>query len=527
MVDTLSHPLPEEPAAELHAGRDHAARTLTTSGRGAGPSPSDSARSSSRDSSSIFSVYGLSVPRFDAAPAARTADRSEHACASSMRHFIQWDGRWYRLIADGRLPVRPPGEDLLHPRQRWGDGGVLPAVPDTSPASSTTCSRAASTKPCSGSTSCCRRRRRRARRRLARELFDIETAERAMMLFCLFPGAVVHVVVVLRTAARRVRRGVPALPDAANAGCWQACSRRSAPRPARTASRSAWPARSPPAIAIYQQAAVAVADRRRVCRRSAASAFFCLPACAHRRVERVDAAPRRTRGARRGVGAPPRCATCGGSSRTRSAPASGPLYMHTTFAIVASRVRHVCAIRKRLPWPMTRVRRRASASMMLGPKIVSARPAVRVDRVPAGDRRRGMVAADGAVRLGPAPARLGRRRSAHSRCCTAAGRSSRDAAALPVGGRSRASTRRARSRRSSIGSSASPWVAEIVVVDDGSTDGTAKVLADIDDPRVRVMTHDGQPGQGRRAAHRVRQRERRVRHRAGRRPRVRPVGVRA
>ncbi len=42
----------------------------------------------------------------------------------------------------------------------------------------------------------------------------------------------------------------------------------------------------------------------------------------------------------------------------------------------------------------------------------------------------------------------------------------------------------------------SPWVREIIVVDDGSTDGTRQILSDVDSANVRVMLHEKNQGKG-------------------------------
>ena len=42
----------------------------------------------------------------------------------------------------------------------------------------------------------------------------------------------------------------------------------------------------------------------------------------------------------------------------------------------------------------------------------------------------------------------------------------------------------------------SPWVVEVIVVDDGSNDGTRELLETLDDPRVRIELHDVNRGKG-------------------------------
>jgi glycosyltransferase involved in cell wall biosynthesis len=43
---------------------------------------------------------------------------------------------------------------------------------------------------------------------------------------------------------------------------------------------------------------------------------------------------------------------------------------------------------------------------------------------------------------------------------------------------------------------ASPWVSELLIVDDGSTDGTREILTKLDDPRIEVFLQPANAGKG-------------------------------
>ena len=70
-----------------------------------------------------------------------------------------------------------------------------------------------------------------------------------------------------------------------------------------------------------------------------------------------------------------------------------------------------------------------------------------------------------------------------------------------------------------------PVDVEVIVVDDGSSDGTDKILGALGDSTVRVITPRRQPGQGRGRPDRPRGGAWRPRAHPGRRPRVRPGGL--
>ena len=211
--------------------------------------------------------------------------------------------------------------------------------------------------------------------------------------------------------------------------------------------------------------------------------------------------------------------------------AYGATYLHTALALAMLGFGLFCSIRVRLPWPMLAYVA-VIAALMIGPDTVSARPRFVFTAFPLvlGDRR--VVAAPAPEAWDACSSSCRPAASPRRRCSTARSRRSREqprAAPVPVGGR--AVLQRGRHGRRPRRAGARVAVdRRVVVVDDGSTDGTAKVLADLvdelDDPRLTVRHPRAQPRQGGGAAQRVRRRHRRVRRRPGRRPRVRPAGVR-
>ena len=103
--------------------------------------------------------------------------------------FTQWDGRWYMEIVRNGYPRVDPARHHVLPGR--GPGRVLPAVPDARARSSTSCCRAATRSPPSASTSLLGVVGMILVGHLARRLYDNDVAERAMVLFAVFPGSFV------------------------------------------------------------------------------------------------------------------------------------------------------------------------------------------------------------------------------------------------------------------------------------------------------------------------------------------------
>lgn len=188
MVDTLSHPLPDEPSAE--PGSSSVALP-----------ESDQTRAWRRALAAgigmfvvsrvltVAGAYGLvqieSLQRWN-----RRLEVADSSRGLIENHFLQWDGRWYELIAragyQSDLPEKItyvpnnggatvaffPGYPIL---ARWFDR-VFPGDLDYALLGINIVLGVVGLVLVGV---------------LARDVFDVEVAERAMVLFCLFPGAVV------------------------------------------------------------------------------------------------------------------------------------------------------------------------------------------------------------------------------------------------------------------------------------------------------------------------------------------------
>lgn len=194
MVDTLSHSRPDEPAPPAEPAPD------------AGHAPGADTEGPRRRA--WYRAVGVGLGAFVLsrilvfAGAYNTAalqflEREQRGLPvpRSMRKLIEdvftrWDGRWYRLIAENGYQSDLPARISYFPDDggatvaffplypylaRWFDsvfpGGIVQALLGLNIVMSIVAVVLVGL--------------------LAREVFDVETAERAMVLFCLFPGAVV------------------------------------------------------------------------------------------------------------------------------------------------------------------------------------------------------------------------------------------------------------------------------------------------------------------------------------------------
>ena len=188
MVDTLSHPLPEEPTAELPAatislpdGHDPGAwRRAVAAGFGAFVI------------SRVLAIGGAySLSEFESLQRwNRRLPIADSVKGIIERHFLQWDGRWYELIArvgyQSDLPAKIsyvpdnggatvaffPGYPIL---ARWFDH-VFPGDLDYALLGINVILGVVGMVLVGV---------------LARDVYGVEVAERTMVLFCLFPGSVV------------------------------------------------------------------------------------------------------------------------------------------------------------------------------------------------------------------------------------------------------------------------------------------------------------------------------------------------
>ena len=367
MVDTLSYPLPEEPATDVRPAAialpDPAEQRAWRRALAVGLGTFAVSRFIV-----MFGVYGLSV-----LDSMQRQQRGLPIARSTrgliLRHFMQWDGRWYKLIAEDGYQSDLPAKISYIPDNggatvaffplypylaRYFDfvfpGGINEAMLGVNLLLSGVAVVLVGV--------------------IAKELFDIETAERAMVLFCLFPGAVVMswsysepTLIVCGAACllylmreRWVLAGVfAALGTATRPNGVALCVACAVAAGIAIHTKRQW--RSLIAVALSPLGGLAFFVYLRVhtgepnawnrAQKDAWGESWSWGATPVRYVWRFVENPLGT-----GFGA---------------------LYMHTTFAIAALGFGIYCAIRKRLPWPMIAFVI-VIGMMMLGPKIVSARP---------------------------------------------------------------------------------------------------------------------------------------------------------